>query len=741
MSWMKGFASKTGKIVNVGFAILLAGGFLWPGTQALEAQEAGEAPLEVTHSRNTDTVPLYEVFEITFKHEREYVNPFFDVAIEVTFTAPSGNQALVGGFHYGSSAKPKIETRKIQTPAGERREVDYIFYRQDLWKARFAPAEPGEWRYTYVFKNLKGEQAAGEGTFTCIDGRSRNPGFLRRHPSNPFRWVFNDGSPFFPIGLQECLGDGSATGSVLDAQSMEGPFRPEREGRPALPPGAMFQPGPSNNPVNGDVYFRNYARGGFNLFRFSQKNCSYVLYRDLDNYLVQEGVMTDELLRHVRKYGFRVFYGFFGYQDVFNNYPEDVVGMAKLKRFVKYSVDRWGAYVDIWEFLNEQDADDKWYEIMAPYLSSIDPYRHPITTSWERPGLKGIEINAPHWYQREDELESDLVTVSRAREWKKYHKPVIVGEQGNRTDRKNPPPPGVGGVWDERSAVRMRIRNWTALFNEIAFIFWNTSYAKDGHYMNIWLGPKEREYVRAMQDFSYCLDADVIMAPVTVSDPARVRAYGLASKERAGVYLHHFKDHTDPVNDLKIALNVPKAATGYWYSTGTAAILGSFDTPAGRQTFTVPGFTVDLALLITPYGAPDIDKDGTPNHLDLDNDNDGVPDSQDAFPLDPEEWLDADSDLIGDNMDADDNGDGIGDDDNQNGRPDHEEFDLDGDGVDKAGCVPWDAFPLDPKEWRDTDGDGVGDNADIDDDGDGWSDEEEIKARTDPLDKLSFPRG
>ncbi len=114
----------------------------------------------------------------------------------------------------------------------------------------------------------------------------------------------------------------------------------------------------------------------------------------------------------------------------------------------------------------------------------------------------------------------------------------------------------------------MRIRNWTALFNEIAFIFWDTSYARDGHNMNIWLGPKEREYVRAMQDFAYSLDKDVRIVPVTVSDPHAGRAYALASQERAGVYLHHFADHTSPVKGLKVTLEAPKAAKAYWYPYG-----------------------------------------------------------------------------------------------------------------------------------------------------------------------------
>ena len=91
--------------------------------------------------------------------------------------------------------------------------------------------------------------------------------------------------------------------------------------------------------------------------------------------------------------------------------------------------------------------------------------------------------------------------------------------------------------------------------------------------------------------------------------------------------------------------------------------------------------------------AVDTDRDGMPDASDPDDDNDGVADADDAFPLDPDESVDTDGDGTGDNADADDDNDGVGDAD--------------------------DAFPLDPDESVDTDGDGTGDNADADDDNDG----------------------
>ncbi len=57
----------------------------------------------------------------------------------------------------------------------------------------------------------------------------------------------------------------------------------------------------------------------------------------------------------------------------------------------------------------------------------------------------------------------------------------------------------------------------------------------------------------------------------------------------------------------------------------------------------------------------DTDGDGTPDVTDTDDDNDGVNDDEDTFPLDPTETVDTDDDGIGDNADTDDDNDGMPD--------------------------------------------------------------------------------
>ena len=75
--------------------------------------------------------------------------------------------------------------------------------------------------------------------------------------------------------------------------------------------------------------------------------------------------------------------------------------------------------------------------------------------------------------------------------------------------------------------------------------------------------------------------------------------------------------------------------------------------PGGLQT--VDG----LEFVFTVFR--DVDMDGTADAFDNDDDNDGVVDSLDAFPLDPSESVDTDLDGTGNNADTDDDDDGVAD--------------------------------------------------------------------------------
>jgi RHS repeat-associated protein len=76
---------------------------------------------------------------------------------------------------------------------------------------------------------------------------------------------------------------------------------------------------------------------------------------------------------------------------------------------------------------------------------------------------------------------------------------------------------------------------------------------------------------------------------------------------------------------------------------------------------TPPGESVDNNGC--SFGQLDSDSDGIKNYIDSDDDNDGIEDINDAFPLDSTESKDTDGDSIGNNLDTDDDGDGYSDED------------------------------------------------------------------------------
>ncbi|MBP72357.1 MAG: hypothetical protein CMA70_02070, partial [Euryarchaeota archaeon] len=180
--------------------------------------------------------------------------------------------------------------------------------------------------------------------------------------------------------------------------------------------------------------------------------------------------------------------------------------------------------------------------------------------------------------------------------------------------------------------------------------------------------------------------------------------------------------------------------------------------------FENPGWSEDTTdwdqFPFDPSEQTDTDMDGIGDNADGDDDNDGTPDTLDAFPYDPTEDADLDGDGIGDNSDNDTDGDGIDNDQDDFDSDPTAAADNDGDGIDDASdsdddndgvpdvadwapmdtdCVAnqeetHDGSRTDNCEVRDTDLDGIGDNADTDDDDDGVLDADDAFPRDDSED-------
>ena len=130
-----------------------------------------------------------------------------------------------------------------------------------------------------------------------------------------------------------------------------------------------------------------------------------------------------------------------------------------------------------------------------------------------------------------------------------------------------------------------------------------------------------------------------------------------------------------------------------------------------------------------------------------DRDGDGRGDNDqgrnyDRFPDNPTQWVDLDEDGLGDNQSGTNADPYLLDFDNDGYNDSIDPLpklaspgDLDNDGV----LDEEDMFPEDFREWADNDGDGIGDNADTDDDNDGWLDADEVREGTNPFSSSEQP--
>src|SRR3990172_7698395 len=157
-------------------------------TAAGHTRTLGIAPLV------PDEIGRFEPLELQIQTDIAPSNPFDpeELDIRVEFTSASGTTVEVGAFWYQEF--DATGRTRIGEPG---------------WRARFTPAETGAWTAVARIPS-RGLDSAAVG-FRVIE--SDSPGFVRVHPSNPRYFAFDDGSFFFPIGLN--IGWWSGAGDAL----------------------------------------------------------------------------------------------------------------------------------------------------------------------------------------------------------------------------------------------------------------------------------------------------------------------------------------------------------------------------------------------------------------------------------------------------------------------------------------------------------------------------------------------
>jgi hypothetical protein len=403
----------------------------------------------VTATENANAIGKYKLYEVTLAHTGTYSNPWENVNITAKFTAPTGRIDTISGFYYDVNT----------------------------WKVRFAPTDIGNWTWTLDFDNGSGVTTL-TGDLICV--ASTQKGFLKHHPTNPYRIVYADGSLFAGVGIGDCVYIGSQNG---------------------MPSEPLIWNMDWTTSHSTTTYLTAYGTpgAGFNMFRWSTNNCSFNLIDQFspngNTYKLIEGKSLDLLCDTLQKYGLSTWIGLFGYNP-FLTAPGDIAGENQVKRYLKYMVARYGAYADVWEIMNETSAPDAYDNYTSAYVKSIDPYDRMFTANsvdygpggggWSSPNIPSIDICTPHWYETSSDLGCVAATATEINKWHGHQKPIIYGEKG-----------WSGHNWDATSGMRKRLEDWTAFFCEAEFLWWNQSGRKNytAGAGNCYIGPDRKSVV------------------------------------------------------------------------------------------------------------------------------------------------------------------------------------------------------------------------------------------------------
>jgi hypothetical protein len=568
--------------------------------------DAGVAP--------SGDVGRYQVHEITVAAaSAPFANPWEETALQAELTAPSGARLTVPGFYYDV----------------------------DTWKLRFVPAEVGRYVYTYTLTGPAGQLDAGEGAFEV--GDTTDPGFLRAHPTNPYRLVYERGGALFSgQGFSGCL---------RDPESQRFPTPWEDKGF------CIDKYAADDTAACGKTWSeyleRHVADMRPSLYRWNVNACSFPLWSQLETaypngvaqpnnvYDVRWGKWGDRVAADLRARGVRILMSpvGFGWQraEYGNkcgpNYDQDCTAavcgargdlpctahnaglvntndVAALQRYFTYIVARYGAYVDVWELINEYPLPDAAVTTLARHIRSIDPYDHPVTISWTRPDHPEMELTVPHVYQRSDAFDVDLrqadalvagnLGPGRVYPKDRYPMPIIAGEIGEPFGTSTDP------NFEANVREGTRIKLWSAFFMEAGLVLWESSLSGARQFGGVtFLGPELRRAFRAHEAFVAQVPSDVTPLPMVTlrSGGDTVRAYALRGPSaQVGYLVHPTRDVTAPARaqGFELTLDAPAAGTLRWLSPADGSELGRVEVQAGLQTLPVPVFEIDLAYALVP---------------------------------------------------------------------------------------------------------------------------------------------
>jgi hypothetical protein len=371
------------------------------------------------------TVAIYDKVELIADIDAVFNNPYdpIDIRVDGRFTSPSGTTVVVPGFYYrdfqyggaGTSLRPTEEWS---------------------WRVRFTPTEAGDWSYWIIATTAKGSKRSTKGTFTTSP--SDKPGFIRVDSRNSRYFIFDNGTPFFPVG--ENIGWSNGSDPINDYATWFGAVSAAggNYARVWMAPWGF-------SPEWIDTGLGNYDKRQAQayqldrVFDLAAENNIYIMLS-----LLNHGQYSETTNPEWDENPFNAKNG--GPLATPADFATNPEALRLWNQRLRYIAARWGYSTNLmtWEWWNEinwtalvnPDLLIPWIERSAAYLGSLDPYHHLITHSGSLEGDEGVwsldslSFTQDHKYDLTDLPASYRQSIP---EWLSLYpdKPFMMGEFGS----------------------------------------------------------------------------------------------------------------------------------------------------------------------------------------------------------------------------------------------------------------------------------------------------------------------
>jgi hypothetical protein len=386
-----------------------------------------ENPLKINEIRFNPSEPKTgELLTLHIDLDGTWNTPFWqeEIALDVEFQGPGGKTWSIPGFYTRDFQRTRDDSGdrpvEVLTPIG-----------QAEWQVRFLPNFAGNYQVTVRAADRNGEIEQIH-TITVSEGMPKP--YIRVSNNDPHYFEFENGEPYFAIGLNVAWGRGGTP-----TYDFERWFTDMGDAGANFARVWMGQRGFLFESVTPGTYSLNSLWQMDHVLSMAAENGVYIKlcledYRNLSRnnpYSKENG----------------------GPCETVRDFFKDPEAKRMWKNRLRYTVARWGWSPNImaWEFWNEIDASEgydkpvvqSWTKEMAQYLDHIDPYHHLHVNSlgsfafeprlWMMPEMDFAQMHGywrPNWISGEFGKDWAQVMIDRIAILRPFQKPSLFAEFG-----------------------------------------------------------------------------------------------------------------------------------------------------------------------------------------------------------------------------------------------------------------------------------------------------------------------